>query len=257
MIKNFVFDLGGVIIRFDGNYFIEREGITDPDDRRILLEKLFLSEEWPQMDRGDLNEEEFFTLLKKKLPERLFPVAEHLLFHWADPIEIIPETQRFIKAAKKNGWKLWLLSNAPESIHKVLPKVSGLELFDGTIVSADIHMAKPNVDIFVYALRKFDIRPEESIFIDDRMVNVLGARKAGFHSWLYRETAGETVTAHTETGDFAFAGSQEQDLDQRMSFAETGEALILDSGKAIRLTKEGELTECSYRLEGFGNHDRI
>ena len=49
MIRNIVFDMGNVLIRFDPEEFISRAGITDPADRRIVREELFASVEWAQM----------------------------------------------------------------------------------------------------------------------------------------------------------------------------------------------------------------
>ena len=43
MIRNIVFDMGNVIIRFDPNLFIDREEITDPADRKLILNELFQS----------------------------------------------------------------------------------------------------------------------------------------------------------------------------------------------------------------------
>ena len=54
MIRNIVFDMGNVLIRFDPELFIDREGVTDPDDRKLILDELFNSVEWAQMDRGTL-----------------------------------------------------------------------------------------------------------------------------------------------------------------------------------------------------------
>ena len=46
MIRNIVFDMGNVMIRFDPGYFITREGITDPADRKLVMNELFRSVEW-------------------------------------------------------------------------------------------------------------------------------------------------------------------------------------------------------------------
>ena len=56
MVKNIVFDMGNVMIRFDPHHFMDREGITEPDDRRLILNELFLSAEWSLMDFGKLTE---------------------------------------------------------------------------------------------------------------------------------------------------------------------------------------------------------
>ena len=41
MIRNIVFDMGNVMIRFDPLYFMDREEITDPEDRKLVLNELY------------------------------------------------------------------------------------------------------------------------------------------------------------------------------------------------------------------------
>ena len=52
MIRNIVFDMGNVLIRFDPDEFMDRAGITDSEDRKIVNRELFASVEWAQMDMG-------------------------------------------------------------------------------------------------------------------------------------------------------------------------------------------------------------
>ena len=56
MIKNILFDMGQVLIRFDQKFFIQRLGIEDAD-MELLLREVYRSVEWVQMDRGSLREE--------------------------------------------------------------------------------------------------------------------------------------------------------------------------------------------------------
>ena len=70
MIQNIVFDMGNVVIRFDPKYFTDREGILDPEDRKLVMNELFLSVEWAQMDAGTLTEETAEPLILPRFPER-------------------------------------------------------------------------------------------------------------------------------------------------------------------------------------------
>lgn len=186
-IKNLIFDLGGVVIRFDGNCFLDREGITDPEDRKLLMEVLFAGPDWPRLDLGELDEAELLELAKKKLPPRLHPAAERLVLHWADPVEIIPVMREFILAARKNGRKTYLLTNSPKSIHRVLDVIRADSLFDGIVISSEISLAKPGHEIFEHALKTFGLKGEESLFLDDNMKNVWAARECGIQAARYKE----------------------------------------------------------------------
>lgn len=186
-IKNLIFDLGGVVIRFGGNYFLDREGITDPEDRKLLMEVLFAGPDWPRLDLGELDEAELLELAKKKLPPRLHPAAERLVLHWADPVEIIPVMREFILAARKNGRKTYLLTNSPISIHRVLDVIRADSLFDGIVISSEISLAKPGHEIFEHTLKTFGLKGEESLFLDDNMKNVWAARECGIQAARYKE----------------------------------------------------------------------
>ena len=56
MIKNIVFDMGNVVIRFERDSFIDRFGVT-PEEREMLNREVFLSAEWVMLDRGTLDDE--------------------------------------------------------------------------------------------------------------------------------------------------------------------------------------------------------
>ena len=51
MIKNIIFDMGNVLLKFDRNYFLDAVGVK-PADRRTLMNNVYLSLEWAKMDRG-------------------------------------------------------------------------------------------------------------------------------------------------------------------------------------------------------------
>ena len=68
MIKNILFDMGQVLIRFDRDYFMDRLGVAS-EDKPLLMREVFLSVEWVRMDRGTLREEEAFRAIAERLPE--------------------------------------------------------------------------------------------------------------------------------------------------------------------------------------------
>ena len=205
-IKNLIFDLGGVVIRFDGNYFLDREGITDPEDRKLLMEVLFAGPDWPRLDLGELDEAELLALAEKKLPPRLHPAAERLVLHWADPVEIIPVMREFILAARGNGLKTYLLTNSPKSIHRVLDVIRADSLFDGIVISSEIGLAKPGHEIFEYTLKKFGLKGAECLFLDDNPKNVWAARECGIQAAWYKEP-GEKKLSIVSRAEDACSGS--------------------------------------------------
>jgi putative hydrolase of the HAD superfamily len=108
---------------------------------------------------------------------------------WNDSMSftIYPETRDVLKELQQRGLKLGLISNGyEEDIHFFLER-AGLEktTFD-TIVGVDtVQCNKPHPDIFKYALRKLKVRPEESLFVGDKIeADCKGAKNVGMHALL-------------------------------------------------------------------------
>ena len=91
MIRNIVFDMGQVMIRFDPEMFMDRADIHDPGDRKLIRNELFRSVEWAQMDEGTLTEETAEPKIMARIPEKLRETVRELLYNWAFPREQIPD----------------------------------------------------------------------------------------------------------------------------------------------------------------------
>ena len=77
MIKNILFDMGNVLIRFDRNLFLDRLDLSG-EDKQILYREVFASVEWAQMDRGSRTEVTALESICRRIPERLHCAAEQL-----------------------------------------------------------------------------------------------------------------------------------------------------------------------------------
>jgi len=180
MIRNIVFDMGNVLIRFDPEEFISRAGITDPADRRIVREELFASVEWAQMDMGVETEASFEPKVLARIPERLKEPVRDLLHNWAFPRQMIPGMEELVQRLKNAGYGIYLLSNASVNQPGYWNQLPVSRLFDGTLVSAFVKTVKPCPLIYQLFTEKFSLRGEECLFIDDAPINVAGAVAAGW-----------------------------------------------------------------------------
>ena len=180
MIRNIVFDMGNVLIRFDPEEFISRAGITDPADRRIVREELFASVEWAQMDMGMETEASFEPKVLARIPERLKEPVRDLLHNWAFPRQMIPGMEELVQRLKNAGYGIYLLSNASVNQPGYWNQLPVSRLFDGTLVSAFVKTVKPCPQIYQLFTEKFSLRGEECLFIDDAPINVAGAVAAGW-----------------------------------------------------------------------------
>ena len=193
MIRNIVFDMGNVMIRFDPAFFLDRAGITSPEDRRLVMNELFLSVEWAQMDAGTLTEETAEPLILPRIPERLRDTVRNLLYTWAYPRDTIPGMEDLVRKLKANGYGVFLLSNASVAQHDYWPRFEVSRYFDGKLISCDVHTVKPCPDIYRLFTDRFSLCPEECLFIDDSPANVAGAVSCGWKGIVFHGDSGELV----------------------------------------------------------------
>lgn len=188
MYKNIIFDYGQVIISFDPYYmtkcYIDNEAACK-ELSEIIFDRLY----WDRLDNGSITDDEVKAEIIKRVPEEYCDAAVKVYDNWYYNNPVISETAELIRELKQNGAKLYLLSNISigfaENWQKI-PEVSKiLSLFDGLVFSGPIGMNKPNRDIFEYLLKKYDLKAEECIFIDDSEKNINGAKAAGINAILF------------------------------------------------------------------------
>ena len=188
---NLIFDMGGVLIRFDPKRILTREDILNQSDRELLLTTVFRSREWAMMDAGVLDEAGMEAIACTKLPARLHSVAHKLIFEWNKPLEPITGMADFIGECKRKGYGIYLLSNASSMQPAYWPEIPGNEYFDGVVVSAFEKCVKPQPEIFHILMDRFKLDANECIFIDDIPENVAGAEAVGIKGVQFNGNIGE------------------------------------------------------------------
>lgn len=178
MIRNIVFDMGQVLLRFEPLLFMERLGVQG-EDRELLHREVFKSLEWARMDRGSLTDAEAAEIICRRVPERLHEAVEKLVSFWDRPILEIEGSFALVEELKALGYKIFLLSNASLRQHDYWPRVPASCFFDGTLISADVKLVKPQPEFYRLLFERFSLKPEECFFIDDAIGNVEGAFYCG------------------------------------------------------------------------------
>ncbi|MBR2528397.1 MAG: HAD family phosphatase [Blautia sp.] len=186
MIRNIIFDMGGVLIRFDRAFFIQRLGIG-PEDEALLMREVFRSLEWARMDRGSLTDAEAAVSICARVPEHLHDAVRRLVSMWDRPILPIEGMEELIRELKEKGYHIFLLSNASFRQHDYWPRIPASRYFEDTLVSADVGLVKPQPEIYRLAFEKFRIKPEESVFIDDAPANIEGAYYVGMPGIIFND----------------------------------------------------------------------
>ncbi len=200
MIRNIVFDMGNVLIRFDPDAFMTREKILDPEDRTVIMNEMFRSVEWALMDRGTLDEKTAEPLILSRIPEHLKEKTKKLLYQWAYPREMMDGMETLVANLKDAGYGIYLLSNASTAHHEYWPRFPVSRMMDGVLISADVHMIKPMDGIYQLFTERFRLKPEECLFIDDLPVNVSGAVMNGWQGIVYHGNTPELVKKLREMG---------------------------------------------------------
>ncbi|MDT7787833.1 MAG: hypothetical protein QOF58_6252 [Pseudonocardiales bacterium] len=90
-----------------------------------------------------------------------------------------------LRKAKQNGLKTALLSNADGWWH---PPSQWQGLFDATIISGEVGLAKPQHEIYLLTAEQLSLQPGECVFVDDLAINVRGAAEAGMVGVHHRST---------------------------------------------------------------------
>ena len=96
-------------------------------------------------------------------------------------------TVEILSELKERGRPLYALTNwSAESFPVAKGMYPFLNWFDGIVVSGELKLIKPDPKIYQHLMHVHDIRAEESVFIDDRLPNVEGARAVGFAGILFQ-----------------------------------------------------------------------
>jgi HAD superfamily hydrolase (TIGR01549 family) len=93
----------------------------------------------------------------------------------------------FIRSLKPN-YKTGTVSDAWLDARQNIEKYVNSELFDLIVFSAEEGVKKPNPEIYRRSLARLGTAPQETIFVDDRLPNIAGARLIGMHAIHHTQT---------------------------------------------------------------------
>lgn len=184
MIRNIIFDLFGVIARFDTEGYYALHGIS-PSDQAILQREVFRSLEFAMGDRGTISEEASADAICARIPDRLHEAVRDFIYRRNRALLPISGMEALLQRLKGHGCRLFLLSNTSRAFHRFRARIPGIALFDGVLISADTGLMKPDPAIFRLACEQFGILPCESAFIDDTPMNAEAAQYVGMKACVF------------------------------------------------------------------------
>lgn len=90
-----------------------------------------------------------------------------------------PETPQVLETLSARGYRLGIISDTWPSLYRVLRNKALLQYFSHITFSCDLGIVKPNPQMYTHALQGLGLPPQQTLFVDDLIGNVLGAQKAG------------------------------------------------------------------------------
>ena len=179
MIKNIVFDFGGVLVDWNPRYLYYPYFNGDKEQAEWFLKNICTYAWNIQMDGGKPFAEGVAELSDKH-PE------------WADAIGVyhtrwnemiggeVEGTASLVSRLKEAGYKIYGLTNwSMETYPTIRDRYTVFSLFDGIVVSGEEHLLKPDRKIYDCLLERYGLEAEESVFLDDNADNVAAAMSIG------------------------------------------------------------------------------
>ena len=188
MIKNYIFDFGNVLARFDPDE-LTAVHVGDANTRKTVSDVVFDRLYWDRLDDGSITDEEVKSGICSRLPSELHECACRVYEDWIISMPTIKGMDKVVADIKARGGKLYLLSNISigfAETYTANPAVKDvLDLFDGLVFSGPIGLAKPHRAIYEHLLSRFQLTADECLFIDDNAGNIAAAKEVGIHGYLF------------------------------------------------------------------------
>ena len=181
--KTIIFDLGGVLIDWNPLYVYDDTYFESPEKRDEFFNTICTSDWNEEQDAGRSIVEATQDLIGKH-PEWEQPIRD-FYGRWTEMLKApIPGTVAIFRELKDSGnYKIYALTNWQASLFEIaLVRYNFLHWFDGRVVSGEEKMRKPFPEFYHKLLDRYDVKPEDAIFIDDNLRNVKAARELGIET---------------------------------------------------------------------------
>jgi glucose-1-phosphatase len=177
-IEAVIWDLGGVLLRTED--LSSRQALADRIGKpRAELENLvFDGDSGDRAQLGEISADEHWDNIRRTLGLDAAGIREFQRQFWeGDQLDVeLIDTIRSLRGRYKTG----LLSNAFSDLRQVITaRLNISDAFDDMVISAEIHLMKPDAHIYQHALQRLGVAAQEAVFIDDMRQNVEGARSQG------------------------------------------------------------------------------
>lgn len=185
---NIIFDLGNVLIEWNKEKILSK--ICKNDLEYNLFNKfVFQSNLWIDLDNGKISLEFLENQLIDEMGHQYQDQIHELVWNWFNYVDLYDEVYELIEQLKEKNFQIYVLSNTSSIFHilldSVLSKVSSV--LDGYVISCEVKMMKPQKEIYLSLVNKYQLDIKDCIFLDDLEENVEAARTLGIKAFQIKE----------------------------------------------------------------------
>ena len=177
--KNIIFDVGEVLLEYRWYEMLTKDRGLTPERAKLVGEAMFDSPMWHEMDLWSKSMDEIYEEFREAYPQ-YYEDIRWFIEHGEEMKVARPDVWERVAALKDAGYHLYLLSNYPKNLFDLHTSIFPFwDKIDGKVVSYEIHITKPDIEIYQHLIRKYQLDPKESLFFDDRPGNIEGAKACG------------------------------------------------------------------------------
>ena len=183
-VKAIVFDWGGVLMRtvdYAPRYlWDDRLGLAHGSVEKVVHGL----DAWHRAQLGEIQIEEYWHAVGDHLGLTPDQAAQlRVDFYSGDKLDA--SVFSFLRQCREKYLKIGLLSNNTSDLLDSIRYAQLESLFDAIIISADIHIMKPDPAAYTAILNQLNVAPAEAVMVDDFSANIKGARSVGMAAVLY------------------------------------------------------------------------
>lgn len=186
MIRNIIFDIGGVLLDYNPKTYLDKLNIEE-SKRKELNDIIFHNQKWKDCLNGFITNNELIEYLIKENLKYKNEIEQILsknnLKYMLPPKQ---EMIEYYKTLKQKEYKIYLCSNITEDTYNYIKNsFEIIQVADGGVFSCFENISKPNAEIYRKLIEKYNLDIEKSILIDDVERNIISANDIGLNGILF------------------------------------------------------------------------
>ena len=183
-VNTVIFDIGNVLAEFIPMEFLEKLGYSGKLKEKVY-NAVIENDIWNEYDSGIMTEEEVIGRFINRTPE-LEKEIKLVFSNLNGIVRRFEYTDMWIENLKEKGVRVLYLSNISKTLYyDCEEELDFIAETNGGILSFEAKCIKPDSKIYEMLVDKYNLIPEECVFVDDRSSNIEGAKKKGFRTILF------------------------------------------------------------------------